>query len=164
MDLEALRLLSPHLVRTEDTVIDMPTEQEVTVQIEDGREYPAILFGGRLDNDVLKDQLAHDGLILSKLDGKISYRNGNGLSRTKFTATVIKAQTARHPGRKSAQAYPPAKNQCQVFHSGSGSSNDRPANRLRQPTIANTLADKRATNLVVAEFFYGTGIPLHLVR
>ncbi len=80
------------------TVFDMPTEQEVTVQIEDGREYPAILFGGRLDVDVLKDQLAQDGLILSKLDGKIPYRNGNGLSRTKFTATIIKAQTVRHPG------------------------------------------------------------------
>lgn len=89
----------------------MPTEQEVTVQIEDGTAYPAILFGGRLDVDVLKDQLAQDGLILSKLDGKIPYRNGNGLSRTKFTATTIKAQTVRRPGRKSAQAYPSAKNQ-----------------------------------------------------
>ncbi|KAL0021663.1 hypothetical protein WJX77_008450 [Trebouxia sp. C0004] len=51
-----------------------------------------------------------------------------------------------------------------MFNSGSGSSNDRPAKRLRQPTIADTLANKRATDLVVAEFFYGTGIPLHLVR
>ena len=80
----------------------MPTEQEVTVQIEDGTEYPAILFGGRLDVDVLKDQLAQDGLILSKLDGKIPYRNGNGLSRTKFTATTIKAQTVRHPGEANS--------------------------------------------------------------
>ncbi len=80
----------------------MPTEQEVTVQIEDGREYPAILFGGRLDVDVLKDQLAQDGLILSKLDGKIPYRNGDGLSRTKFTATTIKAQTVRHPGEANS--------------------------------------------------------------
>ncbi|DBA84419.1 hypothetical protein WJX77_009926 [Trebouxia sp. C0004] len=87
----------------------MPTEQEVTVQTEDGREYPALLFGERLDIDVLKDQPAQDGLILSKLDGKIPYRNGNGLSRTVFTATTIKARTVRHPGRKSAQAYPPAK-------------------------------------------------------
>lgn len=45
-----------------------------------------------------------------------------------------------------------------------GSTDERPAKRLRQPTIAETLADKRATDLVVAEFFYGTGIPLHLVR
>ena len=80
----------------------MPTEQEVTVQIEDGTEYPAILFGGRLDADVLKDQLAQDGLILSKLDGKIPYRNGNGLSRTKFTASIIKAQTGRHPGEANS--------------------------------------------------------------
>ena len=80
----------------------MPTEQEVTVQIEDGREYPAILFDGRLDVDVLKDQLAQDGLILSKLDGKIPHRNGNGLSRTKFTATIIKAQTVRHPGEANS--------------------------------------------------------------
>ena len=80
----------------------MPTEQEVTVQIEDGTEYPAILFGGRLDVDVLKDQLAQDGLILSKLDGKIPYRNGNGLSRTKFTATTIEAQTVRRPGEANS--------------------------------------------------------------
>ena len=80
----------------------MPTEQEVTVQIEDGSEYPAILFGGRLDVDVLKDQLTQDGLILSKLDGKIPHCNGNGLSRTKFTATIINAQTARHPGEANS--------------------------------------------------------------
>ena len=53
------------------------------------REYPAILYGGRLDVDVFKDQLAQDGPILSKLDGKIPYRDGNGLSRTVFTATNI---------------------------------------------------------------------------
>ena len=40
----------------------MPTKQEVTVEIEDGREDPSILFSGRLDIDVLKDQLAQDGL------------------------------------------------------------------------------------------------------
>ncbi|DBA88137.1 TPA: hypothetical protein ACH3X2_005131 [Trebouxia sp. C0005] len=118
MKKQKLNTLLQHLFKVDitkdpiaDTVIDMPTEQEVIVQIEDGTEYPAILFGGRLDVDVLKDQLAQDGLILSKLDGKIPYRNGNGLSRTKFTATTIKAQTVRRPGRKSAQAYPPAKNQ-----------------------------------------------------
>lgn len=76
----------------------MPTEQEVMVQIEDGREYPFTLFGGRLNVDALKDQLALDGLILIKLDGKTPYRNGNGLSRAVFTATLIKAQTFRHPG------------------------------------------------------------------
>ena len=80
----------------------MPTQQEVTVEIEDGREYPAILFGGRLDIDVLKDQLAQDGLILTKLDGKLPYRNGNGLSRTVFTTTKIKAKTIRHPGEASS--------------------------------------------------------------
>lgn len=83
----------------------MSTQQEVTVQIEDGREYPATLFGGRLDVDVLKDQLAQDGLILSKLDGKVPYRNGDGLSRTVFTATIIKAQTVRHPGEASSPRF-----------------------------------------------------------
>jgi len=80
----------------------VPTEQEVTVEIEDGKEYPASLFGGRLDIDVLKDQLAQDGLILTKLDGKLPYRNGNGLSRTVFTTTKIKAKTIRHPGEASS--------------------------------------------------------------
>ena len=40
----------------------------------------------------------------------------------------------------------------------------RPTKRLRQPTIAESLADKRALDTVVAEFFYAHGIPLHLVR
>ncbi|KAL3145928.1 hypothetical protein ABBQ38_015291 [Trebouxia sp. C0009 RCD-2024] len=86
------------LLKSADTVIDMSTEQEVTVQTEDGREYLAILFGGRLDVDAFKDQLAQDGLMLTKLDGKLPYRDGNGVSRTVFTAAIIKAQTARHPG------------------------------------------------------------------
>lgn len=80
----------------------MSFEEEVTVQIEDGREYPAILFGGRLDVDVLKDQLAQDGLMLTKLDGKLPYRDGNGLSRTVFTAAIIRAQTGRHPAGASS--------------------------------------------------------------
>lgn len=81
----------------------MPGEQEITVQIEDGSEYPATLFGGRLDIDFLKDQPAQDGLTLTKLGGKVPYRGGNGLSRTAFTTTTIKAQTVRHPG----EATPP---------------------------------------------------------
>ena len=39
-----------------------------------------------------------------------------------------------------------------------------PAKRLRQPTIEQTLADKKATDISVAQFFYGCGLPLHLVR
>ena len=39
-----------------------------------------------------------------------------------------------------------------------------PAKRLRQPTIVQTLADKKATDMVVAEFFYGCGLAIHLVR
>ncbi len=80
----------------------MPTEQEVTVKTEDGGEYPTILFGGRLDIDALKDQLAQDGLMLTKLDGKTPYRDGNGLSRTVFTASIINAQTTRNPGEASS--------------------------------------------------------------
>ncbi len=80
----------------------MPTEQEVTVKIEDGREYPTILFGGRLDIDILKVELAQDGLILTKLDGKFPYRNRDGLSRIVFTAAIIKAETTRHPGEASS--------------------------------------------------------------
>jgi len=80
----------------------MPTEQEVTVEIEDGREYPSILFSGRLDIDVLKDQLAQDGLMLTQLDGKPPNCDRNGLSRTMFTAAIIKAQTTRHPGEASS--------------------------------------------------------------
>lgn len=38
------------------------------------------------------------------------------------------------------------------------------AKRLRQPTIVQTLADKKATDIVVAKFFYGCGVPSHLVR
>ncbi|KAL0039268.1 hypothetical protein WJX79_000903 [Trebouxia sp. C0005] len=40
----------------------------------------------------------------------------------------------------------------------------RPAKRIRQPTIAESLADKKALDTVVAEFFYAHGVPLHLVR
>jgi hypothetical protein len=83
----------------------MPTEQEVIVQIEDGREYPAILFGGRLDIDAFKDELAQDGLMLTKLDDKKPYRDGNGLSCTVFTATIIKAKTTRHPGEASSPPF-----------------------------------------------------------
>ena len=60
---------------------------------------------GRLDIDVLKDQLAQDGLILSKLGGKIPYRNGNGLSRIVFTATITKATTVRHPGEANSPVF-----------------------------------------------------------
>ncbi|KAL3139593.1 hypothetical protein ABBQ38_003912 [Trebouxia sp. C0009 RCD-2024] len=91
-------VIQAQTIRQPDTNVDMTTEQEVTVKSEDGREYPAILFGGRLDIDVFKDQLARDGLILTKLDGKIPCRNGNGLSRTVFTTTIIQAQTIRQPG------------------------------------------------------------------
>ena len=80
----------------------MPTEQEVTVKIEDGGEYPAMLFGGRLDVDALEKQLARDGLMLTQLDGKPPNCDRNGLSRTMFTAASIKAQTTRHPGEASS--------------------------------------------------------------
>lgn len=76
----------------------MPAEQEVTVQIEDGTKYQAVLFGGRLDIGFLKEQLAQDGLTLTKLGGKLPYCSGNGLSRVVFTTTTIEAQTNRHPG------------------------------------------------------------------
>lgn len=78
--------------------IDIPSEQEVLVKIEDGREYPAILFGGRLDVGFLRDQLAQDGLVLTKLSDQVPYCDANGLSRAVFTTTIIKAQTTRHPG------------------------------------------------------------------
>ncbi|KAL3139368.1 Ankyrin repeat domain-containing protein 17 [Trebouxia sp. C0009 RCD-2024] len=81
-----------------DAIVDIPAEQEVTVQIEDGTKYPATLFGGRLDIGILKEQLARDGLTLTKLGGKIPYCSGNGLSRITFTTTTIEAQTNRHPG------------------------------------------------------------------
>ncbi len=76
----------------------MPTEQEVTVEIEDGKEYPGVLFNGRLDIDFLKGQLAQDGLILAKLDDKLPCRDVNGLTRSVFTTAIIKAKTVRHPG------------------------------------------------------------------
>ena len=41
-----------------------------------------------------------------------------------------------------------------------GSADCPPAKRLRQPTIAQTPADKKATDMVVAEFFYGLWIAL----
>ena len=40
----------------------------------------------------------------------------------------------------------------------------RPAKRSKQPTITESLADKRALDTVVAEFFYAHAVPLHLVR
>ena len=80
-----------------------PSKRSLSRQ--DGREYPAILFDGRLDIDVLKDQLAQDGLILSKLGGKIPYCNGNGLSRIVFTATITKATTVRHPGEANSPVF-----------------------------------------------------------
>ncbi len=80
----------------------MPTEQEVTVKVEDGREYPTILFGGRLDLFFVENELAQDGLILTNLDGKFPYRNHDGLSRIVFTAAIIMAETSRHPGEASS--------------------------------------------------------------
>ncbi|KAL0018631.1 hypothetical protein WJX79_010803 [Trebouxia sp. C0005] len=102
------------MLKSAATIIDMPTEQEDTVEIEDGKEYPAILFGGRLDIDVLKDQLAQVVLILTKLDSKTPYHTSNVLSRRLFTATIIKAKTIRYPGRKSIQACLSAKDRWQL--------------------------------------------------
>lgn len=76
----------------------MPTEQEVIVRTEDGKDYPATLFDGRLDVDALQEQLAQEGLVLTKLDGKFPGRDGNGLSRTVFKEDIIKGQTTRSPG------------------------------------------------------------------
>ncbi|KAL3160598.1 hypothetical protein ABBQ32_010529 [Trebouxia sp. C0010 RCD-2024] len=36
--------------------------------------------------------------------------------------------------------------------------------RLRQPTVLEVITDKKNLDLTVAEFFYATGTPLHLVR
>ena len=83
----------------------MPTEQEVIVKIEDGGEYPAVLFGGRLDVDALEKHLARDGLMLTQLNGKVPNCDRNGLSRTMFTAANIQAQTTRHPGEASSPPF-----------------------------------------------------------
>ncbi len=41
---------------------------------------------------------------------------------------------------------------------------ERPAKRLRQPSVVEVITDKKALDTAVAEFFYAAGMPLLLPR
>lgn len=75
----------------------MPSTQEVSVHIEDGKSYTVTLYNGRLDGKALDKSLAHDGLVLKSLNGVIPAFDENGMSRTIFKAD-IRAQTQPKKG------------------------------------------------------------------
>lgn len=93
---------------TTDIAVNMGNQQQVCVQIEDGRSYPVMLYDGRLDVDAVKEQLANDNLLLTRLDGIIPSCDRSGMSRAAFTGD-IRGQTKMKKGLKSAKAYPSAK-------------------------------------------------------
>ena len=98
----------------------MPTEQDVVVKIEDEKEYEAGLFGGGLDINALEEELAQDGLTLTKLDGNFPFRDRDGLSRRVSTASVIQAQTTRNPGEANAPPFSVHDYPCNAAQSDDG--------------------------------------------
>ena len=76
----------------------MGNQQQVCVQIEDGRSYPVMLYDGRLDVDAVKEQLANDNLLLTRLDGIIPSCDRSGMSRAAFTGD-IRGQTKMKKGK-----------------------------------------------------------------
>lgn len=96
------------LAPTTDIAINMGNQQQVCVRTEDGRSYPVMLFDGRLDVDASKEQLANEGLLLTRLNGTIPSCDRSGMSRAAFTGD-IRGQNKLKKGLKSAKAYPSAK-------------------------------------------------------
>ncbi|KAL0018480.1 hypothetical protein WJX77_008950 [Trebouxia sp. C0004] len=111
----------------------MGNQQQVCVQIEDGRSYPVMLYDGRLDVDALKEQLADEGLLSTRLNGTLPNCD-RSVSRAAFTGDIrgqtklkkgkvacfgnlreacfsstVAAVFSQHAGLKSAKAYPSAK-------------------------------------------------------
>lgn len=62
----------------------MLSEQQVTLETEDGGKYSAILFGGRLGIWIVQSHLAKHGLVLEQLFGRPVDVDGNGLSCAVF--------------------------------------------------------------------------------
>ncbi len=71
-----------------DTAVEMPTEQEVCINIEDGKSYTVVLYDGRLDVVAFKERLANDGLVLNTLNGAVPAHDISGMSRTLFSADI----------------------------------------------------------------------------
>ncbi len=68
--------------------MDVPTEQEVCIHIEDGKAYTVVLYNGRLDVVAFKDRLANDGLMLNTLNGSVPAHDTSGMSRTVYSQDI----------------------------------------------------------------------------
>ena len=68
--------------------MDVPTEQEVCIHIEDGKSYTVVLYNGRLDVVAFKDRLANDGLMLNTLNGSVPAHDTSGMSRTVYSQDI----------------------------------------------------------------------------
>ena len=79
---------TPELLCCADIAINMGNQQQVCVRTEDGRSYPVMLFDGRLDVDASKEQLANEGLLLTRLNGTIPSCDRSGMSRAAFTGDI----------------------------------------------------------------------------
>ena len=66
----------------------MPSTQDVSVHVEDGKSYTVTLYNGRLDVKALDKSLADEGLVLKTLNGVIPAVDANGMSRTIFSADI----------------------------------------------------------------------------
>lgn len=66
----------------------MPSTQDVSVHVEDGKSYTVTLYNGRLDGKALDKSLADDGLVLKTLNGVIPAFDEHGMSRTIFKADI----------------------------------------------------------------------------
>lgn len=106
--LQSLVQLNAVSCSNRDIAINMGNQQQVCVRTEDGRSYPVMLFDGRLDVDASKEQLANEGLLLTRLNGTIPSCDRSGMSRAAFTGD-IRGQSKLKKGLKSAKAYPSAK-------------------------------------------------------
>ena len=88
---------TPELLNCADIAINMGNQQQVCVQIQDGRSYPVMLYDGRLDVDALKEQLADEGLLSTRLNGTLPNCD-RSVSRVAFTGD-IRGQTKLKKGK-----------------------------------------------------------------
>ena len=66
----------------------MPSTQDVSVHVEDGKLYTVTLYNGRLDVKALDKSLGDEGLVLKTLNGVIPAFDADGMSRTIFNADI----------------------------------------------------------------------------